>query len=371
MSEHENELKKALAENGTFDAEKAKRAAAEAGAWFDARLKWLTRLTWIRQLICTALFAAAIVGFGLASSTKVMIGCAVLGAIAIIVIGVIENQYRITNTKVGLLKEIKLLRLENLGRPTDHVVLRARETSRTDTSFWLTISPWENTIWFLALILVPAALASGYFFSRGVPAPTIESYVTLAPNGAGTEVMNVSYRHSGFVPRSSFPFTTSDVAASIRWVDGQGRELRASATTSNGQRHFTVHLVEPVMPGEQVRYTQITETPASATKKEDLWTCRTDRAFGVEKKGHPPSASQLVVGPLLQDIREPKAAFRDTVQLPEGAEVVSVDPQSAGGGTWDGTPARIFGATRGRNEAFTCTIRYRLPKGDMSQGETK
>jgi len=53
---------------------------------------------------------------------------------------------------------------------------------------------------------------------------------------------------------------------------------------------------------------------------------------------------------------------RDTVQLPEGAEVVSVDPPSASGGTWDGTPARIFRATRGRNEAFACTIQYRLSK---------
>jgi hypothetical protein len=304
-----------------------------------------------------------------------MIGFAVLLLFAIVALCVIDLQYRITNTKVSLLKEIKLLRLEYLGRPTGQAAAPARETVSVTTNLWRTPprSLREDAAWYVTLILVAAA--GGLFTlwlasSRGVLVPTVESYVTLAPDGAGTETMKVSYPYSGWVPRTSFPFTTSDANASIRWIDSQGRELPATVSTSDAQRHYTVRLVEPVMPGEHVRYTQITEVPALATKKDDLWTCRGYRAFGVEKNGSPP-APGLVVGPTLVDSRERKAEFSETVQLPEGAEIVKVDPKPLGLFIWNGTPARFFTATRGRNEAFTYTIQYRLPKASTHPETTK
>jgi hypothetical protein len=193
--------------------------------------------------------------------------------------------------------------------------------------------------------------------------PTVKSYVTLAPDGAGTEVMKVSYTYTGWVPRTSFPFTTSDANASIRWIDGQGRELPATVSISGGQRHYTVRFVEPVMPGDDVRYTQITETPALATRQDDLWTCRGERSFGAEKEGSPP-APGLVVGPTLVDSRERKAEFSEMVQVPKGAKVVSVEPKLPlrfrGWVTWDRPPALWCTETRGRNEPFTYTIQYRL-----------
>ena len=172
----------------------------------------------------------------------------------------------------------------------------------------------------------------------------------------------------------SFPFTTSDANARIRWVDSQGRELPATVSTSEGQQHYTVRFVEPVMPGDNVRYTQITETPALATRQDDLWTCRGERSFGAEKDGSPP-APGLVVGSSLVDSRERKAEFSETVQVPKGAEVVSVEPKLttrfAGWLTWGSTLALWSTETRGRNEAFTYTIQYRLPKASTQPETTK
>lgn len=160
-------------------------------------------------------------------------------------------------------------------------------------------------------------------------------------------------------------YDLNDTSASIRWVDGQGRQLPSTSLTSNGQRRYIVQLIEPVMPGEQVRYTQITESPALATEKDGLWTCRTSLAYG-DDNGPMPPASQLVAGlpSPAADVKEPHANFWETIQLPKGAEVVTADPQPVMRGTciWGSVPARGFQATRGRDNAFTCTIQYRLPK---------
>ena len=51
MSGQENELIKALAENGDFDAEKARRLGSEVGAWFDASLKRAARRSWLSKIV--------------------------------------------------------------------------------------------------------------------------------------------------------------------------------------------------------------------------------------------------------------------------------------------------------------------------------
>ncbi|MGO9112493.1 MAG: DUF6768 family protein [Thermoguttaceae bacterium] len=368
MSEHENELKQALAANGNFDAEKAKRLGEEAISWFDARLKRSERVGWIFLLLFMAAFEFAGIKFQLAASTKAMIGYAIVMLLTY-GIGVVVKMFSgMLTATLRVLKEIKLLRMENLGRSGTDIVSSPAENAMQFRLPRRALSWWETLGWILALLLVVTAIAFGtdWTANPGVPAPRIETYLTLAPDGTGTEVMKVSYVYMGFVPRSSFPFTTGDTNASIRWVDNQGRQLPATFSTSNGQRHYIVELVEPVMPGEQVRYTQVTEFPASATEKDGLWTCRTSLAFGDNNHRPIPPASQLVAGLLdpTENVDEPKASFWETIQLPKGAEFVTTDPHPVMQGTciWGGVPARGFGATRGRNDAFACTVQYRLPK---------
>ncbi len=345
-------------------------------ALFDRRLKWLARITWLRTLLFIVAGEVGLVGLLATHSTKQMIGFAALLLSGFVAVCVIDLQYRITNTKVGLLKEIKLLRLEYLGQPTGQAAASLRKSDIASTNLWrsLPLSLGEDLAWYAALVLLAL---SGAILSVSFPmpspvnvllVPTVKSYVTLAPDGAGTEVVKVAYTNTGWVPRTSFPFTTGDAKARIRWIDSQGRELPATVSTSEGQQHYTVQLVEPVMPFDHVRYTQITETPASATRKDDLWTCRGERSFGAEKEGSLPVPG-LVVGPTLVDTRERKAEFSETVQVPNGAEIVNVDPKPLGLLSWNGTLAPFFTATRGRNEAFTYTIQYRLPK-ESTQPET-
>ncbi len=122
MSEQENELKKALAENGDFDAEKASDDANQARRWFDSRLKWSGRIAWMRIILVVVVFEFAFMNFSVVViSTRAMIGYAAMMVITIVLVGTIAVQSWIAGTKISLLKEIKLLRLECLGRPAGQV----------------------------------------------------------------------------------------------------------------------------------------------------------------------------------------------------------------------------------------------------------
>jgi hypothetical protein len=352
MSEPEDKLKKALAENGNFDAETAKRVAAEAGALLDRRLKWLARITWLRTLIVIAVGEVGFIGLFMTFSTKGMIGFAVLLLFAIVALCVIDLQYRITNTKVSLLKEIKLLRLEYLGRPTGQAAAPARETVSVTTNLWRTppLSLREDAAWYVTLILVAAASALCMFrLMGGEGTLTHESEVKLSPDGSGTEVTKISYHYYGLSPMTSANIW-SGVGPSkfTRWIDSRGRELPMNVSTNEKNKQYTVQLVEPVMPGDEVRETLFAESPKMAEKEGDLWIYRGRWEFGHEKN-----------------------SYLETVQLPKGAEIVSVDPEPVQQSVQDALPTVRFQAIRSRNEIFTYTIQYRLPKASTHSKTTK
>jgi hypothetical protein len=164
MNEHENELKKALAENGGFDAEKARSEADRARRWFDSRLKWSGRFTWIRTILFIAVFEFAVANFVMAASTKAMIGYAAVIVISLVLVGTIAVQSWVAGTKISLLREIKLLRLERLGQSTEEIIPSGWGWFSVTPSTRRALSAMEYTAWFLALIVI--AGTTGFFSSQ-------------------------------------------------------------------------------------------------------------------------------------------------------------------------------------------------------------
>lgn len=343
MSENANELQQALAENGHFDAAKADCDAAEANSYFDSQLRRDARIMfWCRFIIVTAVLEFAFVGFVLTFSTKAMIGFAVVLVATVVLIGVFSIQYAVTNTKLNLLREIKLLRLEHLGLPTDRTIAAARKASLARPPMWRVLSLRENSVWLAALILV--AVVSGYSTARLMAwgtTMTDESHVTLSPDGSTSAVNKVSYCHQGLLPLTTASLWTGDGPYAItRWLDGQGRELPISVSTSGGNRRYTVQFAEPIMPGDRVNYTTTTESANVATKDGETWTYRGGQKWG--GKG--------------------QKFFLETVRLPQGAEIVSVEPQPAQQSVQDGLPTVRFQAVVDQDHELAYTIQYRLPK---------
>jgi hypothetical protein len=193
MTEHENELKKALAENGDFDTEKAKQTAAEAVSRFNFGLRWTERCGIIVLLICIAVFECAAIMFAMAFTTKAMIGYAVVMLLSY-VIGVVSALFsRITSMLLRVLREIKQLQLEYLGYPAD------RNVSPSDRTLPFTVrsralTRWETTGWTVALLIVAVtvAVATHRLSARIWPSDMVRFEgvpVTLdAPRGAGAPV---------------------------------------------------------------------------------------------------------------------------------------------------------------------------------------
>jgi hypothetical protein len=160
MNEHEDELKRALAENGNCDADKAENEAGRARRGFDSRLKWSGRFAWMRIILVVVVFEFAFVNFILAHSTRAMIGYAAMMVITIVLVGVIAVQSWVAGMKIGLLKEIKLLRLERLGQSTSQDALPELEASPLVASTRRALSAGEYLAWILALAVF--AWGSGF-----------------------------------------------------------------------------------------------------------------------------------------------------------------------------------------------------------------
>jgi hypothetical protein len=350
MSENADELKKALAENANFDATKADRDVSEANDYFDSRLRRAARITWLSLVIVTAVLEFAIVGFLLTFSTKAIVGFAVLLVISIVLIGVFAIDQRITNTKINLLREIKLLRLEHLGLPTDQTIAPRRPAS-TGTCLWQVLSLRENVAWFLALMLVAAV--SNYFTMQVMDwglTTTDESQVTLLPDGSGSAVHKVSSRYRGVFPLTSFSLWSSDSSYTItQWLDGQGRELPVSVSSVGANRKFTAQFIEPVMPGERFSYTTTAERAEMAKKQGETWTYRGGWKLGGRGQEY----------------------VSETIRLPRGAEIVSVEPKPAQQFVRDGLPTVRLQAIVDQDHQLEYTIQYRLPKENGTQKAPK
>jgi hypothetical protein len=352
MSENANELKKALAEDGNFDAAKADRDVIEASSYFDSQLRRGARITFLNLIIVTAVLVFAFTGFGLTFSTKAIIGFAMLMVVTAVLIVRFAIGHEIASTKISLLREIKLLRLEHLGLPADQTIASVRKATPTGISPWYVLSRRENMAWLLALILV--AVVSNYLTFQLMDwgtTMTEESHVTLLADGSKSTVSKVSYRNPpALFPTTSLSRWTGDGPFAItQWLDGQGRELPISVATIGGNRQYTVQLAEPIMPGDRVDYTTTTEAAKMATEQGETWTYH-----GAQKS-----------------TGKGQKFFLETVQLPRGADIVSIEPKPAQQFAQNGLPAVRFQAIIDQGHELAYTIRYRLPKETRAQKAAK
>lgn len=340
MNEHSDKLKDVLADNGAFDAHKAQQDILAASAHFDAQLQRNSRLIWLGMVILISFFECGFVGFMLAYSVKALIGFASLLLGSVFLISLYSLGYELRNTRLSLGKELRLLRLERVGRSADETGVFAEKAAPPNTSIWRILRPWENAAWLLAIVLTAAA--SNYltfrFMDSGLTMNS-ESRTTIAADGSSVTVDKVSYLYRGFFSLTTLSLYSGAPSYNItQWLDGQGRELPISVETIGKNRKFTVHLVEPITAGNQVAYTTVSDNSSTATQQDGVWTYRGGVQWGGMGQKY-----------LLQ-----------TIQLPAGAEIVSAEPKPAQQLVRDGLPSVRYQAVVDQNHALAYTIKYRL-----------
>jgi hypothetical protein len=336
LNEHEGQWADALKENGTYDLNKAKQASDAATSHYTAGLKKSERILWGYLIFCVAVAVLSLDSFLFTTSNKVMIGCAIAFLAAIETTILMKLWYWIVNTRLTLQREIRQWQA--------HGALP--ESVGFNPTWWLAemsfgrpgLSRWERRAWLAGLILVAIATSQTvvYWEITKPSAVTLVERVKVAADGSAVTTTDAACQPEFNSSSASFWFQTSVPNATIRSYDDRGRELPYDEWQQNGNRCFSVHLIEPVPMGEVLRYKQVQTTPAAATREGDLWTYKGDLTYSY-------STNQFFV----------------TVELPKGAEVVSGEPSDKAS-IVDGVPTLKYWAIRGFNERFEYKIQYRL-----------
>jgi hypothetical protein len=333
MSEADEQLKRALTENGQFDREKAETMKREVVAGFGAKLRKAERMMWVYLLVCVCVAIAAMRAFGRSATTKEMVLFAVVFLVAFESTVLVKLAYWVMNTKISLLKEIKLLCLANAAdiAPAEEYSSKALRGG---------LSRRERVAWTAALVLGALILPNAILPAIGAYKATLlcDAHVTLDRDGHGTVVTKMELWNQSRMPMMSLSFD-APADSDIRWLDEQGREMPATVVSNGDRNQYTVELPKPVMPGQWLTYTRILESTSLAEQRDDgVWVYRFDESYGSDEND-----------------------FVVNVLLPEGADSVSLQTEGATEHEWWEHRKVFVNGRRDCNKPFKLTVEYRLP----------
>jgi hypothetical protein len=335
-----DDLTKALAQNGAYDSEKAEELRTKMVGAFEAKMRKVKRYLWAYMCLCCWLVVFTLFHFMQSSSTKALLFYGILMLVFFETTILMKLWYWIVNNKISVLKAIKQVELGEAATAA------GTERGKHLDGPLVGLSRRERRVWWAALIAGGALIGalkgieiSGAVDPRGLNTGgtlTSEGCITLASDGSSSAVTEMSFVFEGAFARRGFNFHAPK-SAKIRFTNGRAREMPFTTSQHNGHVRYDVRLPRPVMPGRRFSYTRLGEYPNSATKEGRIWTYSSDIGYGYDTN----EISQAVV-------------------LPEGAEIVSVNPWPVSTFTLQGKPTVRFKGTRARNETLKYTIQYRL-----------
>ena len=342
-----DDLTKALAQNGAYDPEKAKELRTKMVGTFKATTRYVERMCWGRLCLYVWLGVFAGAHFMQSSVTKALLFYGLLALVFLSSTLHAKTWYLIASTKIGVLKAINQLELGGLAAVDANTHPEQKEVQ---LPFVDGLPRWERRIWWIAIVggglliltvkgLDVQGVEDPWDLGRG-GSLTSEGCVTLSADGSGLEVSDMSFMHEGNLATRGFNFHAAEGPV-FRFIDNQGNEMATETDSANGRVRYDVRLPRPIMPGRRFSYTRTQECPKSATEEEAVWTYATDYSY-------------------VYDTNE----FSQTVVLPEGAQIVEAKPWPVATFTLNDKPTVRFEGTRGRNEPFKYSVKYRLPNAD-------
>ncbi|HOW63902.1 MAG TPA: hypothetical protein P5186_00745 [Candidatus Paceibacterota bacterium] len=333
---------------GSFDAERAARLRTQAQDAFLARYRKIERITWIYLLGCLLVAWGCVRQFLAADDVRSWIVWSVLFILAFETTVLMKLWYWVVNTKLAVLREIKLLRLDlALQRGAAEVlddIARVESPAKAPG-----LSKGERYAWLGGLILVSLVCGIGVGRQvdrhyRAAGQMTAERVITVAADGAAR--VEATYELANTTSRALKDFTIYSGGAIINtqsipaeaspWTDGQGRKLavRREPDPRGPNRRDVIQLLDPVPPGQRFKLSNI--FAVSARRENGDWVLALDQNWGYRRN-----------------------FYRDTLVLPPGAELVSAEPAPGSQEQRNGQTVLRFEAERGRGEKWICTVKYR------------
>ena len=335
---------------GSFDAEKAARLRAQAQDAFLAKNRKIVRMTWGYLLFCTVLAWLCVRNFFATGDVQSWILYGVLFLVIIEGTILMRLWYWVVNSKLAILREVKLLRMD---LALHRGLLETLEDVARVESPWLHhgITKWESYAWRAAIIAVAVLIGAeiAKFSERHFSASgQMRSDRTATLTADGTAQVETTYELANSTSRTLKEFTIYSggaitntqwiPAAESSWMDGQQWKLAVRREPDpNGANHRdAIQLREPVPPGQ--RFTLKGACTMAARRENGMWVFKLDQNWGYRRNW-----------------------YRDTVVLPAGAGFLSSEPAPVSQEQRDSTTVLRFEGERDSGEKWAYVVKYRLP----------
>jgi hypothetical protein len=337
---------------GGFDPERASRLRAQALDTFQGQARKISRYLYVWLLICIAFACLIMLLFTASTDLK---SCILYGVLFLVMIEstiLIKLWYWVVNSKLAVLRQVKLLRIDLALQKGSTETLE--ELASLESPFRpMGISKWERRAWgaaVMGLALVMGAiiaLSQGNlrFIASALSVNDFRSTVTLNADGSAQEQIEWEMQNRSLAPLTEFPLhsggsvaqTTLLPASDSPYSDGLGRNLAARREPAGPNHRDVIQFVEPVAPF--ARFTLKSSFPwhGRATREGEVWTVK------------------QTLGPSSVRIR-----YVQTVRLPPGAEMVSVDPLPKEQQTQDERVVLRLESQPIAGQQWTWTVKYRL-----------
>lgn len=348
MSEHEDALKRALAENDRFKAEKADLLKKQSTAEFSGRLKFAERIMYAYLLGCVIIGVPVLNVFILSGDLKTLITCLLVLVVVYETTVLLKLWYVVAGTKISVLRDIKLLRLEISQLSTAVAAGKGMEAGGEKYEPAQGLSKIERRLWLVVIAAIAMFLggssAGGFAWFSG-DSRKVEDNTLVALNADGSAVsttdivetkLGAAAPIAGMFSPSSFSFY-APAARKISWFDSQGRKLNFSSKQQDSHTCYDVECPKRDLADGRLVYTYVMEIPDAAKQTDGVWTYANDTCYGSNQN-----------------------SFTVTVLLPEGAELVSAEPQPAMEFNKNGCRGLRLQGERGMNEKFAYKLSYRL-----------
>lgn len=334
---------------GRFDADRAARLRTQAQDAFLSRYRKIERITWVYLLGSLIVAWWCVRQFLAADDVRSWILWSVIFILAFETTVLIKLWYWVVNTKLGVLREVKLLRMDLAAQMGSLEALEAIARVESPTRA-PGLSKWERVAWFGALIAVGVLFGAGIGRQmdrhyRATGQMTAARTITLGPDGKA--LVEATYDLANTTSRTLKDFTIYSggvitntqwiPAAESPWSDGQERKLavRREPDPHGPNRRDVIQLLDPVPPGQ--RFVLNTTFTWPARRENGVWVFTQDQNWGYRRN-----------------------FYRDTVVLPPGAELISVEPAPVSQEERDGRAVLRFEGERGRGAKWICSVKYRL-----------
>ncbi|MBN1903023.1 hypothetical protein JW926_16995 [Candidatus Sumerlaeota bacterium] len=337
MDDLEKQIKESLSSEGFLDPEKSRSLKKKSIEYYDRALKKSEYTFVFLVVFCLLTIIIAWIRFTGSAYPKQQIFYGAVMTIGFLALVFIALLSFIINNRIGLLKEIKMIRLgveEDASQSLKHPLVGTY--ARAEYAFWAVGIIVSLII--LAQILFPGFRSTRYGLH-------VNKHVTIQYDGAASSVEHVSFPVIGKKPLFGFSidFTGSPDCMDWKWFDGKGRKLIKIIRQKDGKTEVEIDLFEPVMPGEWMYYRLESQCQDAVKRTEN------ERSFEMEDLyGYPDCACQG------------KMNLAISVELPKGAQIISLEPDGAERTSIDNIPVIYFRTSKTDKKVKYLRIKFKL-----------